>query len=69
MLTLADNHQRGCYCVTGGVGRYRECAMRRALGLDDIGGKVGDVDPRVPPARTLTSARFDVNLTVVGLLD
>ncbi|CAH2246885.1 jg19249 [Pararge aegeria aegeria] len=67
--TLADNHLRGCYGVTGGVGRARKLAMRRAPGLDDIGGEVGDVDPRVPPARTRTSARFDVNLTVGGLLD
>ncbi|CAH2263424.1 jg13896 [Pararge aegeria aegeria] len=62
--TLADNHLRGCYGVTGGVGRARKLAMRRAPGLDDIGGEVGDVDPRVPPARTRTSARFDVNLTL-----
>ncbi|CAH2247179.1 jg16989 [Pararge aegeria aegeria] len=67
--TLADNHLRGCYGVTGGVGRARKLAMRRAPGLDDIGGSMGDVDPRVPPARTRTSARFDVNLTVGGLLD
>ncbi|CAH2226663.1 jg19663 [Pararge aegeria aegeria] len=67
--TLADNHLRGCYSVTGGVGRARKLAMRRAPGLDDIGGEVGEVDPRVPPARTRTSARFDVNLTVGGLLD
>ncbi|CAH2243604.1 jg5125 [Pararge aegeria aegeria] len=67
--TLADNHLRGCYGVTGGVGPARKLAMRRAPGLDDIGGEVGDVDPRVPPARTRTSARFDVNLTVGGLLD
>ncbi|CAH2257639.1 jg20517 [Pararge aegeria aegeria] len=52
--TLADNHLRGCYGVTGGVGRARKLAMRRAPGLDDIGGEVGDVD---------------VNLTVGGLLD
>ncbi|CAH2238253.1 jg11532 [Pararge aegeria aegeria] len=58
--TLADNHLRGYYGVTGGVGRARKLAMRRAPGLDDIGGEVGDVDPRVPPARTRTSARFDV---------
>ncbi|CAH2231926.1 jg11083 [Pararge aegeria aegeria] len=43
--------------------------MRRAPWLDDIGGKVGDVDPRVPPAKTQTSARFDVNLTDGDLLD
>ncbi|CAH2236714.1 jg16954 [Pararge aegeria aegeria] len=61
--TLAANHLRGCYGVTGGVGRARKLAMGRAPGLDDIGGEVGDVDPRVPPARTRTSARFDVNLT------
>ncbi|CAH2234543.1 jg1683 [Pararge aegeria aegeria] len=36
--TLADNHLRGCYGVTGGVGRARELAMKRAPGLDDIGG-------------------------------
>ncbi|CAH2234748.1 jg20975 [Pararge aegeria aegeria] len=34
--TLADNHLMGCYGVTGGVGRARELAMRRAPGLDDI---------------------------------
>ncbi|CAH2244724.1 jg19108 [Pararge aegeria aegeria] len=34
--TLADNHLRGCYGVTGGVGRARKLAMRRAPGLDDI---------------------------------
>ncbi|CAH2238361.1 jg18007 [Pararge aegeria aegeria] len=67
--TLADNHLRGCYGVTGGVGRARKLAKRRAPGLDDIGGEVGNVDPRVPPARTRTSARFEVNLTVGGLLD
>ncbi|CAH2216980.1 jg22831, partial [Pararge aegeria aegeria] len=39
--TLADNHLRGCYGVTGGVGRARKFAMRRAPGLDDIGGKGG----------------------------
>ncbi|CAH2228977.1 jg251, partial [Pararge aegeria aegeria] len=51
--TLADNHPRGCYGVTRGVGRARKLAMRRAPGHDDIGGgEVGDVDPRVPPART-----------------
>ncbi|CAH2209518.1 jg17516 [Pararge aegeria aegeria] len=37
--TLADNHLRGCYGVTGGVGRARKLAMRRVPGLDDIGGK------------------------------
>ncbi|CAH2270000.1 jg6475 [Pararge aegeria aegeria] len=67
--TLADNHLRGCYGVTGGVGRARKLAMRRAPGLDDIGGEVGNVDPKVPPARDWTSARFDVNLSVGGLLD
>ncbi|CAH2216291.1 jg25480 [Pararge aegeria aegeria] len=67
--TFTDNHLSGCYGVTGGVGRARKLAMRRAPGLDDIGGRVGDVDPRVRPARTRTSARFDVNLTVGGLLD
>ncbi|CAH2211573.1 jg27619 [Pararge aegeria aegeria] len=67
--TLDDNHLRGCYGVTRGVGRARKLAMRRALGLDDIGGRVGDVNPRVPPARARTSARFDVNLSVGGLLD
>ncbi|CAH2236891.1 jg20300 [Pararge aegeria aegeria] len=49
--TFADNHLRGCYGVTGGVGRARKLALRRAPGLDDIGGRVGDVDPRVPPAQ------------------
>ncbi|CAH2244596.1 jg11711 [Pararge aegeria aegeria] len=44
----------GCYGVTQGVGRARKLAMRRAPGLDDIGGRVGDVDPRVPPARKPT---------------
>ncbi|CAH2217561.1 jg24150 [Pararge aegeria aegeria] len=39
--TLADNHLRGCYGVTGGVGRARKLAMRRAPGLDDIGGESG----------------------------
>ncbi|CAH2235788.1 jg7640 [Pararge aegeria aegeria] len=67
--SLAANHLRGCYGVTGGVGRARKLAMRRAPGLDDIWGIVGDVDPRVPPARARTSARFDVNLSVGGLLD
>ncbi|CAH2265104.1 jg9267 [Pararge aegeria aegeria] len=65
---VADNHLRGCYGVTGEE-RELELVMRRAPGLDDIRGKVGDVDPRVPPARTRPSARFDVNLTVGGLLD
>ncbi|CAH2249510.1 jg18764 [Pararge aegeria aegeria] len=37
--TLAANHLRGCYGVTGGVGRARKLAMRRAPGLDDIGGE------------------------------
>ncbi|CAH2210736.1 jg16112, partial [Pararge aegeria aegeria] len=59
----------GCYGVSGGVGRARKLAMRRVPGLGDIGRRVGDVDPRVPPARARTSARFDVNLTVGGLLD
>ncbi|CAH2242092.1 jg26223 [Pararge aegeria aegeria] len=35
--SLAANHLRGCYGVTGGVGRVRKLAMRRAPGLDDIG--------------------------------
>ncbi|CAH2269418.1 jg16444 [Pararge aegeria aegeria] len=34
--TLADNHLRGCYGVTGESGGERELAMRRAPGLDDI---------------------------------
>ncbi|CAH2237135.1 jg23274 [Pararge aegeria aegeria] len=29
---------RGCYGVTGGVERARKLAIRRAPGLDDIGG-------------------------------
>ncbi|CAH2267490.1 jg3495 [Pararge aegeria aegeria] len=57
----------GCYGVSGGVGRARELAMRRAPGLDDIGGKVGDVDPMLPPARTRTSARY-LPITTDGLL-
>ncbi|CAH2245158.1 jg16728 [Pararge aegeria aegeria] len=56
---------KGCCGVTGGVVRARELAMRRAPGLDNIGGQVGDFDPRLPPARTRTSARFDVNLSVL----
>ncbi|CAH2239750.1 jg12169 [Pararge aegeria aegeria] len=66
--TLADNHLKGCYGITGGMGRARKLAMRRAPGLDDTGGRVGN-DPRVPPARARTSARFDVNLSVGGLSD
>ncbi|CAH2226013.1 jg19752 [Pararge aegeria aegeria] len=33
-----DNHLRGGYGVTGGVGRARKLALRRTRGLDDIGG-------------------------------
>ncbi|CAH2239688.1 jg12464 [Pararge aegeria aegeria] len=40
-VTFADNHLRGCYGVTGGVGRAQKLAMRRAPGLDDIGGESG----------------------------
>ncbi|CAH2243543.1 jg1590 [Pararge aegeria aegeria] len=36
--TLADKHLRGCYGVTGEMGRARELAMRRAPGLNDIEG-------------------------------
>ncbi|CAH2244655.1 jg5441 [Pararge aegeria aegeria] len=40
-LTLADNLLRGCYGVTGGVGRARKLAMRRAPGLDGHRGEYG----------------------------
>ncbi|CAH2238878.1 jg13688 [Pararge aegeria aegeria] len=59
--TLANNHPRGCYGVTGGVERARKLAMRRAPRLYDIGGRVGDVDPREPPART----RARLGLTLI----
>ncbi|CAH2250509.1 jg9597 [Pararge aegeria aegeria] len=35
--TLADNHLRGCFGVTGGVGRARKLAMRRAPGTTSGG--------------------------------
>ncbi|CAH2264340.1 jg18421 [Pararge aegeria aegeria] len=39
--TFADNRLRGCYGVSGGVGRARKLAMRKAPGLEDIGGESG----------------------------
>ncbi|CAH2217246.1 jg12672, partial [Pararge aegeria aegeria] len=43
--SLAANHLRGCYGVTGGVRRARKFAMRRVPGLDDIGGESGSRRP------------------------
>ncbi|CAH2230271.1 jg20020 [Pararge aegeria aegeria] len=48
-------HLRGFYGVTGGVGRARKLAMRRAPGLDDIGGVPAyrDVTQRWPCANEI----------------
>ncbi|CAH2269123.1 jg17338 [Pararge aegeria aegeria] len=60
--TFADNHLRGCYGVTGGVGRARQLVMRRARGLDDISGGEWETSTRGCLLRGL-GPRLDVNLT------
>ncbi|CAH2237946.1 jg4640 [Pararge aegeria aegeria] len=64
--TLADNQLKGWYGVTGGVGRARKLAMRRAPGLDYIRGRVGDFVPRVPPARVVVDYGLNYSYTESG---
>ncbi|CAH2268540.1 jg2228 [Pararge aegeria aegeria] len=55
--TFADTHLRGCYGVTGEVRRARKLAMRRAPGLNDIGGESGRRRPEGASCEDLGSVR------------